>query len=392
MTENYNVNATHCYMSFLTTVKNIVTTFLVFGAMTFLLCGTSEAMPFSNYRGINVYFHANPSEADFYKIDAWGVNLVRIFLHANPKRRDYDHIYQDDGYSFNNKTFLKIDHIIKIAADHNIKVIIATATYPGSTGKVWSDFRYWTKLVNLYEYISRRYKDNPTVIGYHPIDEPLLVRKHGSNLDRLLMRAGHWTFPDEWRGTTKDYFKLVEKVGQTINRIDPKKIVVVAGIGIWGFSDNYAWMESVNVQNTIYSFNPYIPAAFANSGKKGKPVVSYDSEKERSKLLEKMRPVQEFAKKNNVKIIVVGFGLPFHTEGMGARDWMNDMLSFFEENHWSWTYFSYGIPFRSPEIIERAGKGGKWLKSEETERLSILKRYWRLNSANEAESPNAYIR
>ncbi|NTU74014.1 glycoside hydrolase family 5 protein [Candidatus Roizmanbacteria bacterium] len=194
-----------------------------------------------------------------------------------------------------------------------------------------------------------------------------------------MMRSRAWTFPDRWRDTPKNYFKLVETVGRAINQIDPEKYVVISGVGMWGFADNYNWMHPVNVRNSVYSFNPYIPSAFANSGKKGRPIVNYISEKERGRLMEKMLPVQNFAKKHNANIIVVGFGLPYHTEGKGARDWMEDMLNFFEKNKWSWMYFSYGIPFRSPEVVGPAGKG-EWIRSEDTERLTILKQYWRLNS------------
>lgn len=363
---------------FLLKVKCSVFSFLLLTISCFLFSENIKATTLSNHRGINVYMHSNPTEDDFSKLNQWGVNTIRLFIHANQERRDYDHIYKKESDHLNEKAFIKLDHLLNISAKHNIKVIIATATFPGSTKGIWSNLDYWRKLESLYAYMAKRYLKHPAVIGYHPIDEPSLLRNHGSFQDRLLMRLGHWKFPDEWRGTPKDYFKLVEKVGMTINRIDPNKIVVVSGIGIWGFADNYAWMEPVNIHNAVYSFNPYIPHKFANSGKKGKPKTVYNSEKERTKLFKKMLPVKNFSKKHNAKIIVVGFGLSLHTEGMGARDWMNDMLGFFEENKWSWTYFSYGIPFRSPEVFRKT-KDGKWLRSENTERLSVLKKYWQLN-------------
>lgn len=338
----------------------------------------SKAEIDSLHRGINVYLHSNPSEKDIVKLKSWGVNTIRLFVHANKERRDYDNIYLDETDRFNEKAFLEIDNLLDLSAKYDIDVILATATFPGSNKEIWNKYSYWNKLEQLYTFIANRYKNHPAVIGYHPIDEASVVRNHGSPLDRLLMRQGNWKFPDSWRSTPKDYFSLVNRVGLIINKIDPNKIVVVSGVGIWGFADNYAWMEKVNVENAVYSFNPYIPHRFANSGKRGKPIVSYNSKEERTELLKKMRPVQEFVKKNNAKIMVVGFGLSFYTEKMGAKEWMHDMLTFFEENNWSWTYFSYGIPFRSPEIVKKKSQGN-WIKSETTERLLVLKQFWKLN-------------
>ncbi len=352
------------------------------------VCFAEDNINFSTkLRGINVYFHANPNEADIKTLNEWGVNTVRLFIHANPDRRDYDHVYKSDNKTLNQTTLTKLDKLINLFSKKKIKVIIATATFIGSNKRIWNDYVYWSKLDKLYSHLAHRYKNNQNVIGFHPIDEPSLLRNHRTPSDYILMRNGTWSFPKEWKNTTKDYFNLVEKIGQTINKISPQKLVVVSGVGIWGFADNYAWMKPVKVKNVLYSFNPYIPHWFANSGKKGKPITRYDHKKDFHGLIKKMEPVKNFANKYKVPIIVIGFGISFHTEKMGAKDWMNDMLGYFEDNNWSWTYFSYGIPFRSPEIVMKS-PDGKWNRSENTERLTILKKYWSLNHSLDSKVNN----
>lgn len=334
------------------------------------------------YRGINMYFHAEPVEDDYKLLKTWGVGVIRLFIHASKDRKDYDGIYDEGGDAFDEAALERIDRAVVMAAKYNIKVILATATFPGYNSEIWSDYAYWERLIKLWSGIASRYKSNDTVIGYHPIDEAHLVKLHGSMADYALMRSGKWRFPDAWRGTPKDYFRLIKKLGVVFGNIDPAKFIVVSGVGIWGFADNYSWMEPITGINAVYSFNPYIPADFANSGKKDKKnskvrkLASYSSVRDKERLYSVMQPVVDFARDNKAKIFVSGFGIPYTTEGMGAKEWMSDMLEFFNKNKWGWAYFSYGIPFRSPEVVGPGVKKGEWIKSEHTERLMLLKEYW----------------
>ncbi len=346
-----------------------------------------ELSAIGNYRGINVYFHARQGEDDYRLLASWGVKVVRLFISADSNSVDYDGIYDEGGELATNKLD-DVDQAIKLAKKYSIKVILATSTFPGDDDKIWSDYSYWEGLIKLWSEIAKRYKDNDTVIGYHPIDEPSLVRINGSILDQALMRAGKWSFPNSWRGTPKDYFALIKRLGLAIGDIDHGKFIVVSGVGLWGHAVNYNWMEPIPGINAVYSFNPYIPGAFADSGKKDKKtglareLATYSSARDKERLYLALQPVADFAKKNKAEIFVSGFGIPYTTEKMGAKDWMDDMLGYFNNHGWGWAYFSYGIPFRSPEVLGPGNAKGEWRKDENTERLTVLQKHWRTSTGS----------
>lgn len=370
------------YCSFLSSLC-VVMSFCLCVLLVPLKVNSESQVDISMCRGINLYLHVDPTEEDIKKLSRWGVNVIRLFLHTSETRRRYIKLYDEGGVNFNAKKIEQIDRVVRLAGRFDINVILATATFPGFDKEIWSDYSCWDKHIKLWTDIASRYKNTTNVIGFHPIDEPHLVKVHGTDYDKFLMRAGKWQFPDSWRGTPKDYFELVRRLGRAINEITPNKFIVISGVGIWGFADNYRWMEPINGINAVYSFNPYIPPPFANSGKinkrtgKTKKITTYSSDKDLEKLYSAMQPVVHFAKANNASIFVSGFGIPYTTEKKGAYEWMKDMLSFFDKHGWGWAYFSYGIPFRSPEVLGPGEKRGQWHRSENTERLKVLKEHWK---------------
>lgn len=357
----------------------------VFLTMVFLVGSVADAATPARYRGINIAMRAMPVDAAepenaVEKFAGWGVNLIRLGIRTDREGRGYGGYYLPDGKTFNGSAFEKLDAALDMAAARTLHVIIATPGFPGARGgEIWTGYEHWRKLEELWSYIAKRYRGHPAVLGYHPMDEANVVAKYGSSGDHSQMRKGAWTFPAEWKNTPKDYFALVERVGQAINRIDPTKRVVISGVGLGGKPVNYNWMRPVNVMNAVYAFNFYIPSAFANSGKKGRPVVPYSRSRDRAETLEAMAPVQRFAKRYDADILVTGFGLPHQTEGIGAEAWMEDVLAFFEDNEWSWAYFSYSARLRCPDLALNAA--GNLERNEDTERLSVLKKYWSRNGA-----------
>ena len=351
--------------------------FLLLILVYFLASENCNADTLTSYRGINISFHSSPSNKDFLKISKWGANTVRLVIHADPENKSYDHIYQSDIKVINEHSFKKLDSVIRLASENNLKVVLSTATFPGSKSSIWKDYNYWRKVESLWFYISKRYANNKHVIGFSPIDEPQVAILNLNAIEKLKMRKGNWIFPNKWKNTPKDYFSLIKRIGTIINKNAPDKFVIVSGVGLWGNPLNYRWMKPVEIKNAIYSFNFYLPSAFANGGKKWRPIGSYSSTLNKLEIIKALTPVKIFAKKNSVSVFINGFGLPYHTEGKGAYAWMTDVLDFFEDNQWSWSYFSYSVPFRSPEVKNINGKNIEY--NQNTERLKILIKYWEKN-------------
>lgn len=329
------------------------------------------------YRGVSITLHRTRASQDLAEIAEWGANLVRLTIHADPNHFNYDDIYSADLKSINDDAFVKIDNFLDLAEDKGVKVVFDIHTYPGVKKEVWTDYKYWDTLDMLMAYMADRYKNNTTLIGYAPINEASLVKEFGSSADKAAMRARTWVFPDKWKNTTKDYFGLVERLGKTINRIDPTKIIVVAGIGRYANPLNYHWMQTVNVDNAVYAFNMYKPQKFGDSGKRGRAIVGYNREKDYPEIVALMDIVRDFSRKNKVRIFVSAYGLTWHSEGMGARRWMKDVHEYFDNNGWSAAYWSHTIKFRNPVYVGK--KDGIPVKKSGTERLDELKKYWSKN-------------
>ena len=339
------------------------------------------------YRGIAISMYKRPTQDDFTKIRSWGVNFVRLVIQADPEHGNYDSIYLPDGVTPNEAAFANLDKLVALAAKNRIAVDICLLTFPGVLNHgIWRDYRYWDQLEKLWVFIATRYRNIPAVVAYELMNEPRLVKDEGGILGRLELWNGSWEFPDDWKNTPKDYFGLVERIGQAINRIDPDKMVIVPVLGSWGNPINFKWMRPVNVQNVVYTFHMYIPNAFGDSGKLGRPVVSYDSTKSRAVVIDAMENARRFAEKYKARIFVGELGLPYYTEGMGAASWLRDVLGYIEQQGWSWSYWIYSIPFRDPEIV--LGAKGDLEKHEDSERLTVLKQYWKLNSTNQTGNVN----
>jgi hypothetical protein len=353
--------------------------------------GGAPGVPFSGYRGIALTFHAQPTAQDVDKIAAWGANLVRLVIHADPEVKNYDNFYAGDGHTFNEAAFARLDRLVELLGSRNIRVNLSLHDFPGSaSGKIWLDFSYWRELERLWSTLASRYRDRSAVVAFEIMNEPQVAAGPAGALDRNLMRLGTWSFPAAWTNTPRDYLRLFESLGGVINRIAPDKTVIVPAVGMWGAPVNFSWMRPVRVNNVVYTFHMYLPHAFADSGKGGSTGEPYDRARSRDAILKAMEPVERFAKEWNARIYVGELGLSHATEGRGARDWMQDVLGYLEQQGWSWTYWTYSIDFRNPETIR--GPGGTLVKRSDTERLTVLREYWARNGAASGTTPPDKVR
>jgi aryl-phospho-beta-D-glucosidase BglC (GH1 family) len=343
---------------------------------TALTC--NEISTFSGYRGINISFHTNPKIHDLEKISLWGANVVRLVIHADPAMPQYRDFFDKGLLTINEAAFKKVDEVIEFAAKNKLKIIIDLHTAPGvKSGNLWTDFKYWEALEKLWAFFADRYKNNPTVVGYDLLNEPNLVTSDLSPIERLSLQQGHWRVPNDWRGTPRDYFALMTRIARIVNRISPAKIIIVEGVGLWGNPINFNWMEPIDACNVVYSFHMYVPHKFTHSGSgNNSRNIAYDSNKQRQSIVASIEPVARFAKKFNVPIFVGEFGLNYYNEGRGASEWLDDVLGIFESNGWSWTYWTYSIDFRNPEILI---EGNKFTRNLNTERLDTLRKFWKKN-------------
>jgi len=140
-------------------------------------------------------------EEDARYVASLGLNAVRLPV-------NYRH-FEDDARPFEVKEggFKHLDRVIEACARNGVYTIIDLHALPGYQNQDWHSDNpthhalFWRhkhfqdRTVNLWEAIAERYKGNPWVAGYNPMNEPgtwarnRLCRSSGA----CTTRSGRWT-------------------------------------------------------------------------------------------------------------------------------------------------------------------------------------------------------
>ncbi|MDY0094104.1 MAG: cellulase family glycosylhydrolase [Candidatus Vecturithrix sp.] len=118
------------------------------------------------------------TEDDAKFLQSLGLNLVRLPV-------NYHHFEDDmEPFTIKESGFTHLDRVIDLCAQHKIYTIIDLHAVPGYQNQAWHSDNpthkalFWEhkhfqdRTVNFWETFARRYKDNPWVAGYNPINEP----------------------------------------------------------------------------------------------------------------------------------------------------------------------------------------------------------------------------
>ena len=261
--------------------------------------------------------------SDFDIIKSFGMNTVRLPF-------DYKLLMRSDSEPFSLKkdAWEWLDHTIKMAKERNLYVILDMHGAPGRQSgmdhsgrvgynKLWSNKGYQKQTAWLWNQISKRYKDEPTVAAYDLLNEP-------------------------WGSDEKNLKKVVLECYRGIRENNDNHIVIFPGhtSGI----DFYENIRSVNLDNVIYTMHfypgffgwgspePYIHAQFI---KEGLPIWKEKMESFNSPLL-----IGEF----NVVLKKAGGG-----------EMMRRYYDYCESLNWPATMWSYKV------LNENGGIGeGSW--------------------------------
>jgi endoglucanase len=118
------------------------------------------------------------TEDDARFIRSLGLNLLRLpvnYRHLEDDMRPFE--IKEDG-------FKHLDKVIDLCARHEIYTIIDLHALPGYQNQhwhsdnpthkafLWRNKHFQDRTVNIWEAIAERYKGNPWVAGYNPINEP----------------------------------------------------------------------------------------------------------------------------------------------------------------------------------------------------------------------------
>lgn len=266
-------------------------------------------------RLLDVFF----ADDDAALLASLGLNCVRLPL-------NYRH-FEDDMAPFELKEegFRLLDQAIERCGRHGVYTVIDLHAAPGCQNQHWHSDNpthwafFWThrhfqdRVVNLWEALASRYRDNPWVAGYNPLNEPGDV--HGEAI---------WPF----------YRRLYEAV----RAIDADHILFLDGNR---YSTEFGIFEEV-WPNTIYTCHDYALPGFADGG--DYPGVSRGEHVDRDVVERQFLERTQFMRETETPIWVGEFG-PVYT-GDERRDDMRyrllaDQLEIYAEHGASWSLWTY---------------------------------------------------
>jgi aryl-phospho-beta-D-glucosidase BglC (GH1 family) len=239
-----------------------------------------------------------------------GFNLVRIAV-------GYKHL-EDDARPFQVKEdgFGHLDRAIETLARHGVYSIVDLHALPGGQNHHWHSDNpthvpaFWEhphfqdRVVNLWQAIATRYRDNPWVAGYNLLNEPA----------------------DESRAVVGPFYT---RLVAAIREIDPNHAVFLDG-------NTYATEFDVfeePFENAVYTLHDYVPAGLGRS-------TEYDPDAAEAKFLQR----SAYARETGTPILVGEFG-PIYTgdEEQDAlrRRILADQLERYQRYGVSWALWMY---------------------------------------------------
>jgi hypothetical protein len=221
-----------------------------------------------------------------------------------------------------------LDHTIKMAKERDLYVILDMHGAPGRQSgmdhsgrvgynKLWSNKGYQKQTAWLWNQISKRYKDEPTVAAYDLLNEP-------------------------WGSNEKNLKKVVLKCYEAIRANNDNHIVIFPGhtSGI----DFYENIRSVNLDNVIYTMHFY-PGLFGWGSPE--PYVHTQFIKEGLPIWNKK--MESF----NSPLLIGEFNVVLNKAGGGEM--MRRYYDYYESLNWPATMWSYKV------LNEKGGIGdGSW--------------------------------
>jgi endoglucanase len=259
------------------------------------------------------------SDEDAKFIRSMGLNLVRLPF-------NYRHFEDDMNPTVILEAGLRhLDRVIKICTDHEIYTILdlhAAAGYqnqdwhsdnPSQQAFFWQHKHFQDRAIWLWEIIAARYKDNPWVAGYDPLNEP--SDPTGERLDAFYRR-----------------------VVAAIRKIDPEHIIFLEGNR---YSQDFS-MLGPPLPNVVYTLHNYAVPGFIDGG--DYPGISRGEFYDQSILRSNFQKTCQYMLENRTPIWVGEFG-PVYT-GDPTKDAMRyqilkDQLAFYKDLEASWCLWTY---------------------------------------------------
>ncbi|MFA6282299.1 MAG: cellulase family glycosylhydrolase, partial [Candidatus Omnitrophota bacterium] len=250
-------------------------------------------------------------------ISQMGANCIRLPFSYRLLAKEYP----SDGLIYLKKAFA-------LADKYRIGIILDLHAAPGAQNSDWhsdsmGNALFWEKekfrkeTLNIWDELVSEFKDEPALIGFDVMNEPVLGNKSTAIL--------------------ADFYK---NAIQRIKKIDKKHTIFLEG-------DNWAqridFLEELLEENVSISIHTYCPLNYTFNYV---PFYKFPGEIDKEfwnveKIERYLEPYFEFSRKHRVDIFVGEFGVNWRGGHFGEIDYLLGILSVFEKFNFSYTYWTY---------------------------------------------------
>ncbi|GGP04760.1 glycoside hydrolase family 5 protein [Nonomuraea glycinis] len=262
---------------------------------------------------------------DFFDVEdtrylaSLGLNSVRIPF-------NYRHFEDDDRpFELKEEGFARLDRVVSLCADAGLYTILDLHALPGRQNQHWhsdnpthwADFwnqrHFQDRVVHLWEALADRYKDEPAVAGYNPVNEP----------------------GDASGEVIGPFYERLEKA---VRAIDGRHVLFLDGNR---YSSDFSVFDEP-FANTVYTAHDYaLPGIAAGSSYPGTTRGEYF---DRSVVEETFLRRTEFMRRTGTPIWIGEFGPVY--DGDPERDrsrlqLLRDQLDIYREYGASWALWTY---------------------------------------------------
>jgi hypothetical protein len=187
-------------------------------------------------RFFEMYEEQYVNRADVDLIADWGFDHIRLPFH-------YTVLYDPDLGTFREEGFDLFDRFLGWCKANGLYVILDMHAAPGGqnggnisdsdgTARLWLEEANQDLTVEIWEEIARRYRDEPWIIGYDLLNEPVL--------------------PDGVSGA--DFLRFMLRLSSAVRAIDSNHILFIEGN--W-YATDFSALESLDLDNMVWAFHKY---------------------------------------------------------------------------------------------------------------------------------------
>jgi endoglucanase len=274
------------------------------------------------------------TEGDARFIRSLGLNLLRLpvnYRHFEDDERPFE--IEEDG-------FRHLDRVVELCAAQGIYTIIDLHALPGYQNQhwhsdnpthkalLWRHKHFQDRTVNLWEKIAERYKGNPWVAGYNPINEP------ADPTEELIM-------------------PFYRRLYDAIRVVDPEHLIFLEGnrysVDFHMFGEPW--------EGVVYTNHDYALPGFVDGGPY--PGTSRGEYVDKQVLEETFLKRSEYMLQHDVPVWVGEFGPVYPPNDPGShamrRELLRDQLEIYARHGASWAIWTYkdiglqGVVYAAPD-------------------------------------------